>query len=236
MTRVGIQPDRIAGESYSDRWRAALQASGAEVDELNLLAADALDQAARCDGVMWRYTHSPREKQRARGIVAAIEHGLGIPVFPNYATSWHYDEKRSQHYLLQALGAPAPTTWVFWDETEARNWALEAPYPVVFKLSRGAGSCNVVKVVDRAQADRLITRAFHRGHFSMGSNESGRPLRFPRRSGDARGGMRRLFDAAAYGVFGLFPPVDSLWWETEKDYAYFQEFVPGNGFDTRGSP
>lgn len=51
---IGIHPDKVGQESYSDKWIELLLAQGVEVKTLNLLAIDALDQARKCDGIMWR--------------------------------------------------------------------------------------------------------------------------------------------------------------------------------------
>jgi len=42
---IGIHPDRIGQESYSDKWKEFLEGRGAEVRWLDLLAEDALEQA-----------------------------------------------------------------------------------------------------------------------------------------------------------------------------------------------
>ena len=38
--------------------------------------------------------------------MAALEHGMGIPVFPTWKTIWHFDDKIGQYYLLRAAGIP----------------------------------------------------------------------------------------------------------------------------------
>ena len=36
-----------------------------------------------------------------------------------------------------------------------------------------------------------------------------------------------------YVMLNRYPPLPSTWWKPERNYAYFQEFLPGNTFDTR---
>jgi glutathione synthase/RimK-type ligase-like ATP-grasp enzyme len=230
---IGIHPDRIGEESYSEKWAEFLLARGAEVRTLNLLAPDALEQARQCDGVMWRWAHNPQDKQSAQRILYTIEHYLGIPVYPDSPSAWHYDEKVAQFYLLQALRAPMPQTWLFWHRDQALAWARAAPYPVVFKLSPGASSANVIKVDTEAQAVNLINRAFRRGIFPMTMNEHRISLGFPRSRAQAKAMLRRLIDALRYVWRADYPALSPAWWKPELGYVYFQEFLPGNAFDTR---
>lgn len=230
---IGIHPDLIAGESYSQKWAQFLAAQGVEVCNIDLLATDALEQACRCDGVMWRWAHNPQDKQSAQRILYTLEHYFGIPVYPDSRTAWHYDEKTAQFYLLQALNAPTPRTWVFWDRESALNWAKKASYPLVFKLSVGAGSANVIKVHNEREAHSLIDRAFRRGIFPMTMNEYRNSSGWPRSIRHAGRMGRRLIEAVRYVLDAEYPPLHKVWWKPEYGYAYFQEFLPGNEFDTR---
>ena len=47
----------------------------------------------------------------------------GKKVFPDFNTVWHFDDKVGQKYLLEALDLPLVPTWVFYDKTEALQWA-----------------------------------------------------------------------------------------------------------------
>ena len=228
--RIGVHPDR--DRAFSDKWREFLLARGAEVVVLDLLASDALEQAKLCDGIMWRWFHIQDDKQSARIILHTIENYLGIPVFPSVATSWHFDDKVAQYYLLAALGAPQPEASIFWDEERALAWAASARYPVVFKLTAGAGSSNVLKLDSPAEAQKWISKMFHRGIFPMMMNEY-RPPVLPRTRREAKERVARVADAAKYIVTGEMPGLPEHWWKPEKGYAFFQEFLPGNEFDTR---
>ena len=86
-------------ESFAPRWLEALQARGVQVRELDLLGPDPLGQVAGCDGVMWHWFHYPHEERMAAlPILRVIEEHLHIPVFPDMATGWHYDDKIAQSY------------------------------------------------------------------------------------------------------------------------------------------
>jgi glutathione synthase/RimK-type ligase-like ATP-grasp enzyme len=230
---IGIHPDRIGNESYSDKWIEFLQARGVEVRILNLLAQDALEQARICDGVMWRWAHRPQDKQSAQRILYAIEHYLKIPVYPNSDTSWHFDEKVAQYYLLKTLGAPMPRTWVFWDITQAVEWIKTSNYPLIYKLSAGAGSANVIRVDNKKQAAFLIRRAFRRGTFPWTVNKIRQQRSSPFGLGGIKSLLVRIRDSTRYVFTGDYPALPSVWWKPEYGYVYFQEFLPDNQFDTR---
>lgn len=229
---IGIHPDRIGEESYSEKWTESLCAYGVEVRILNLLALNALEQARQCDGVMWRWAHNPQDKQVAPRVLYTIEKYLGIPVYPNHDTAWHYDEKVAQYYLLQTLGVPMPRTWIFWDRESALEWARNTDYPKIFKLSCGAGSANVVKVASQHQAAQLIDQMFGRGVFPYTMNEY-RPAILPRNLRQFRGMLARIKQGLKFGLKDLYPPLPSFSWRPEKGYVYFQEFLPNNDFDVR---
>ncbi|MCX7048098.1 MAG: hypothetical protein NTX50_21765 [Candidatus Sumerlaeota bacterium] len=229
---IGIHPDEQAKDNYSEKWERFLRARGVETRALDLLAPDALDQARGCDGVMWRWLHTPQDKQSAQRILFVIERCLKIPVFPNVNTSWHFDEKIAQFYLLEALGAPMPKTWLFWDRERAESWARKAAYPVVFKFSSGAGSANVILVNSAAQAMELIQRAFTTGCYPYLMNEYRRPRGLELFAHPLEAAMRAR-DSMRYIWSAEYPLPNTAWWKPERGYAYFQEFLPGNTFDTR---
>ena len=90
-----------------------------------------------------------------------------------------------------------------------------------------------MKIGSRDQALRLIADAFHRGIFPMTFHEHRPPRGVPRGVRRARRAARRVLEAAEFAWSGRYPALDPGWWEPEKGSVYFQEFLPGNEFDTR---
>jgi glutathione synthase/RimK-type ligase-like ATP-grasp enzyme len=230
---IGIHPDKVGQESYSDKWIEFILAQGVEVKTLNLLALDALEQTRTCDGIMWRWAHNPKDKQSAKKILYTIEHYLNIPIYPNQYTSWHYDEKIAQYYLLSSLSAPTPKTWLFWNREQALDWVKTAPYPVVFKLSAGAGSSNVLKVNTYREAVHLVNTSFERGIFPMTLNPYQHSAGFRRSFVQLKSLGKRIRDGFGYIWSGKYPRLHPQWWKPEFGYIYFQEYLPDNAYDTR---
>jgi hypothetical protein len=120
-----------------------------------------------------------------------------------------------------------PKTWVFWDKQSAMEWALQADYPKVFKLSAGGGGKDVIMVSGAREACRLIELMFgygiggwqHRALGDSGNTQLGRKL----------GYLGHRCKAAMNFAFRGRPPFRQ---SPERGYAYFQEFIPGNSFST----
>ena len=221
-------------DGYAGRWETALQARGAKVKRLDLLGADPLGQVAGCDGVMWHWLHYPHEvRLAALPILRVIEEQLGLPVFPDLATGWHYDDKIAQSYLLEAVGVPIPKTQVFWRKADALAWCEQANYPVVAKLAVGASSQNVRLIRDAAEAKAYVGRCFSGSGIWVHPEDrpQGWAIGMRRRLMKA---VRRVRPAAGYLFANRFPPMPHpTFWMPQKNYALFQEFLPGNEFDTR---
>jgi glutathione synthase/RimK-type ligase-like ATP-grasp enzyme len=149
-----------------------------------------------------------------------LEHELGLVVYPDQATCWHYDDKITQQYIFKALGIATPETWVWFDAEHALEWSRTATYPLVLKLWTGAASENVRLVKTPAEAELWIRRLFGPGVGRLDEIPMVPPP----------GLYQRLRAAGAIVLKKSYPrrPV-----ELHKDYVMFQEFIPDNPHDTR---
>ncbi len=215
--------------SYSDRWIDWCLKKKVPFKRLNCLSNDVIRQCAGLSAVLWHWTlMSLEEPLVARQIIAALEQA-GILVFPSTATCWHYDDKAGQKYLLESIGAPLIPTWVFTNETEANEWIAAATWPKVFKLRGGAGSENVQLVQSRHHAEALCRRAFGSGFSGSPGYLYDAPVRL-RHIGSWRECREKLKRAPRSIVETVqrrrYAP-------RQRGYVLFQEFMPGNEFDTR---
>jgi len=164
----------------------------------------------------------------ARNILISAKE-LGLKVFPDYYTSWHFDDKISENYLLEAAGSKIPNSWIFYSYEEANNWIDNlANFPIIGKLRCGSGSSNVKLVANKKEALKYSSKMFGRGRkytpnllFKASSNiKSARSLK------TIIGRVTRIPD--------FFEPMNkSKDFPNEKGYVYFQEFIPNEGFDLK---
>jgi ribosomal protein S6-L-glutamate ligase RimK-like protein len=210
---IAIQPDNFGpNDASSPLWTRLLQEAGHQVRQVDVHRADILEQLQGCHGFMWRHWHHPSSRQIAKRLLPVLERQVGLVMYPDQNTCWHYDDKIAQHYLLQAAGIPQPQTWVWFDREMATEWATNAHYPLVIKLWSGAGGSNVRMVQDQSAAIRWINRLFDAGIVSLDEAET---------TGFSR-------------IRGLLRSLDvPTPWEIHRGYVLLQEFLPVNDFDTR---
>jgi hypothetical protein len=216
---VAIQPDDYSSDpskedASSPRWAKALEKKGVEVRWVDVYRADILDQLQGCHGFMWRWAHFNGMARIARRLLPVIERELKLAVYPDQNTCWHYDDKIAQAYLLKAAGIPHPLTWVWFDRDKALAWLEQAFFPMVMKLATGAGASNVVLLKNKSEAATLTRKMF------AGFQES--------LTGSAVKQARRAIKGFAKGT-----PLLDRGYEPQAGYAFFQEFLPENDFDTR---
>lgn len=181
-----------------------------------------------CGALMWHFNQgNPKDVIVSKQILFALEH-TGLKVFPDFYTSWHFDDKVAQKYLFERIGLPFVSSYVFFDKNEALKWVAETTFPKVFKLRGGAGSSNVKLAKNQTQAQNLIKKAFSRGfsNYDRWGNirERWRKWRLGKTNlYDVLKGVARLFYVPEFAKIG----------GKEKGYVYFQDFIPNNDFDIR---
>jgi len=215
--------------SFSDRWIEYCRERDILFRIIDAFSSDLMDQAKCLKAFLWHWPYDDYAPQLvARQILRSLEI-VGLIVFPNTDTCWHYDDKLAQKYLLEAVAAPLAPTWVFYRLQDAMDWLAGATFPKVFKLRRGASSDNVRLVTSRKEATRLCKVAFTRGFDGVPSyfGDFTRKVRQVR----SRGGLGAKLMRAP-GVLHtlhkrrrLVPP--------ERQYVYFQEYMARNAYDTR---
>ncbi|GFO64858.1 hypothetical protein M1B72_04890 [Geomonas paludis] len=96
--------------------------------------------------------------------VRVIAEDLGMPIFPSYSALWMWESKRRTFYWLKANGISHPRTWVFYDRSQALQFAARTDLPVVFKSNMGSGASGVIIFERRSQLRRHISRCFCKGY------------------------------------------------------------------------
>jgi len=164
----------------------------------------------------------------AQSIVRSIE-ATGVGIFPGSAEFWHFNDKIAQKYLFESFAIPCCPTLIFYDRDCAINWAASVSYPKIFKLKCGAGSSNVTMVKSFAQAESLINQMFGAGKRSISSifQDMATKVYKHKKNHDWIKTLRNIH----HTIRNLRNVNRST--PCEIGYAYFQDFMSGNYFDTR---
>lgn len=233
--KIAIHPDKYRNQSYSNKWKHFLEERNVEVKDVNLWKQDAIEQIRGCDGVMWRWNQTESNKAALK-ILTSIEKYQKILTFPSSTSTWHYDDKVSQKYILISINAPIPDTWIFWNKEDALNWAENTSFPKVFKLSSGASSNNVILAKDKKQAISLINEMFGRGLCSdqnlsdISSEHKIKNVNFHRFFSNMAKVAKIEFE---HSIDKYYQPLLCPRFALQRGYCYFQEFLSENEYDTR---
>lgn len=215
--------------TFSDQWIALSREKQIPHVIVNCFDNDIIQQLEDIQGLLWHFSHTrPIDLMIARSVIQATEQA-GKRVFPSIRTCWHFDDKIAQKYLLETVHAPLVASHIFYSLEQCEKWLSRTSFPLVFKLRRGAGSANVrlVKSVDSAigVAQKMFSKGIRPVPNFTGfvSNNLSSVVQ--------SGLLRRKFNRIPVVAYHIWKTVRQ--WENEKGYAYFQEYLPGNNFDTR---
>ena len=216
--------------TFSDRWIEYCDKFHIEYKLVDAYANDIIDQISDCSGFMWRWHHNDyRDQLFARQLILSLE-SQGMAVFPDANTSWHYDDKLGQKYLLESVNAPLVNTYVFYRKAEALAWAKDTDYPKVFKLRGGAGSQNVRLVKSYSAAKQLIHKAFGRGFPVIDHHALYRDAIWNYKR---EGGVKNLLRIIKRILTMYTISQNEKMKQSQPGYIYFQEFIPNNTYDDR---
>lgn len=214
--------------SFSDFWILFCKNNKIDYKVVNAYDSEIIKNVKDCDIFMWHHDHNNyKDLIVAKKVLFALEQA-GKIVFPNFKTGWHFDDKVAQKYLLEAFEVPLVSSEVFYDETEALKWIENADFPVVFKLKGGSGASNVKLLKSKYEAQKLTKRLFGKGisshDYRMYVSEKWRHF--------LENGYRiKDLSKIIYRYFIKDDFVKNI--AQEKNYIYFQKFIPNNKYDTR---
>lgn len=215
-------------DSFSEQWIEYCENNNIEYKVVNAYDSDIIQQLKNYDIFMWHYHHADyRDIQISKSILFSLEQA-GIKVFPDFKTSWYFDDKVAQKYLLESVNAPLVPSFVFYDKKQAINWAQKTNYPKVFKLKGGAGASNVKLANNKKQALKLINKSFGKGF-----KQNDYWYEFKDRWGKYQANKMRFFQTLSPLFRIIKPRIFDKLSNNEKGYVYFQEFIPNNNSDIR---
>jgi glutathione synthase/RimK-type ligase-like ATP-grasp enzyme len=215
--------------SFSDRWIKYCEEKHIFHSIVNCYDSDIIAKLRDFDVLLWHWHHAdPKAILFARQFFLSVKN-MGIKVFPDINTCWHFDDKVGQKYMFESIGAPLVPSYVFYDRKEAIDWIETTNFPKVFKLRGGAGSANVCLIKNQYEAKKKCRIAFGKG-FKANAGYFGdfsTKMRKTCKKNDFLGKIRRLPSS----LMNLY--VNNKIRAREKGYIYFQDFIENNKCDTR---
>ena len=214
--------------TFADHWIKYCQDNNIPYKAVNAYDNNIIEQIKDCDAFMWHHNHvGAKDVLFAKQLLFSLQMA-GVKVFPDFNTGWHFDDKVGQKYLFEAIDAPLVPSYVFYTKEEAIDWVNKTTFPKVFKLRGGAGAANVRLARTKADAVKLINKAF----------SSGFPVF------DKRGHLKETIRKYKEGKLTLWQfgsGIKRLFYKSDFDkyaskqigYAYFQDFIPNNTCDIR---
>ncbi len=223
---IGLHKDQHGRvDPYLQIYEQILDHNGIKHLRLEASQPDFWEIVAKLDLILFHWVYIDRDHQMAETLIPIIEKEMGKRCFPDWNTFWHYNDKIKQYYLLKQHNFPVVKSHIFWDERKAYRWIDSAKFPLVFKLSRGAFSQDVILIKDKKTAKVLISQMFDKGLIPGSLPASG----YPKLSD----GYRKFRNFAWIYKQKLLGKYIHLKWEREKGYVFFQNFLPANPFTTR---
>lgn len=224
--KIAILQPRLT--TYSPYWVAYCQEHGYEYKTFNPYDSDIVNKIRDYDIVMFDHHQADyKDVLFAKQLLYSLEQA-GKVVFPNFRTGWHFDDKLGQKYLFEAMGIQAAKAWVFYDKESAYKWIATTDFPKVFKLRGGAGAANVMLARNSKEARHLVDKAFGRGFAQFRGRDYVRDQCKAYKAGKIN--LKALLRSLGRLVI---PREFARMHAPEKGYAYFQEFIPNEGFDYR---
>lgn len=224
---IAIHETKIKG-FFSNRWVDYCDKKNIPYKIVNCYSSNIMEELADCDALLWHFSHAhPIDFQIAIHILRSLEN-TGKKTFPNVNSSWHFDDKVAQKYLLESIGAPTIPSWVYYTKKDAKQAISKIEFPKVFKLKGGAGSANVKLIKNKKQAIKYINKAFGKGfrQFDRWGLFKDAISNFKK----GKISLKKL--GLEFGKIFIKSDYEKVK-GNENGYIYFQEFIPNNNFDIR---
>ncbi|MEX1121723.1 MAG: hypothetical protein WED82_06300, partial [Balneolales bacterium] len=197
---------------------------------VNCFDSDIIDQLKDCEGLMWHWTLSDHKAVLfARQLTYSLKKA-GIKVFPDESTCWHYDDKVGQKYLLEAINAPLVPSHIFYDKKKALDWISRTKFPKVFKTRNGAASRNVRLIQNKSVARKIVNKSFGKGIPGYDKVNEFKESLWKYKTNK---GLKSFGRVCKYFFMLPLPKRFQPEYTNEKNYVYFQDFIPDNGYDIR---
>lgn len=215
--------------TWDTEWITFCKKNEIDFEIVNCFDSNILEILKNFDILLWHFSHySLQEMTFARTIINAAKM-MGLMVFPNYNTSWHFDDKIAETYLLKTIAAPIPESWMFYTKESATEFFNKhCKYPIVAKLKSGSGSSNVKLLKNRKTAIKYTIKMFNKGFKTAPS------IMFKTKSNVLSSRNLNTIIKRAKRIPDFIQSfAKSKQLPDERGYVFVQEFVPNDGYDLK---
>lgn len=220
---------RTNEKQTSSYWVEWLTQKGIPFEFVDCYRSDIISILPNYSVLLWHYSNYVNADLMEAQHILDIAESLGLMVFPNHNTGWHFDDKIAEMYALEAVSAPIPQNWVFYSLDSCLEWLKnEAQYPIVAKLRRGSGSNNVKLIKNYSTAKKYTIRMFSRGISPAQSlvYKAYSKIQSTKNWEMFKNRFKQIPNFLRARRFGHGMPI-------ERGYCNFQEFVPNENFDIK---
>lgn len=222
--------DIFTHSSLWDReWEQYCKEMKIDYEIVNCFDNNILEKLKHFDILLWHFSgDSLQEMQFARTILTSAKN-MGLRVFPDFHTSWHFDDKVAESYLLETADAPTPKNYVYYTKESALHFLkYDCSYPIIAKLRTGSGSNNVIKIDNYRQGAEYVNRMFGKGIDSS-------PKLFYKASSNLKSSknIKTILNRIKRVPDFIERIKKNRAFSEEKGYVYFQEFIKTDGFDLK---
>jgi glutathione synthase/RimK-type ligase-like ATP-grasp enzyme len=217
--------------SFSERWIEYCKLNNVNYIIVDCFNTDIIELLLKekVTHLMWNFHHSSVYDLTVSAYVLNSVELMGMNTFPNFNSRWHFDDKIAQKYLFESLDIPVAQNYVFYSQSETEKFLKHISFPIVGKLKRGAGATNVKLIKSYTEGKHFVDLMFNKGVSSSGSSFGNldQKIRVIKKVKNPITLIKKLFN-----YLKKFKKERSIA-NPEKGYAYFQEFMPNNNYDTR---
>ena len=210
-------------------WEEWLNEHNIPWEYVDCYRSDIINELPKYSALLWHYSNFVNADLMEAQNILNLAAEMGLVVYPDYYTGWHFDDKIAEMYALQAAGAPIPDSWVFYEMDKCIGWLeKEAVYPIVAKLRRGSGSNNVKMIKNVSEGKRYAKKMFGKG-FSPTQSLAYKTYSKIQSTHDWETFVNRFHQIPNFlkaRKYGKGMPM-------ERGYCYFQDYIENDGYDLK---
>jgi len=215
--------------AWTDTWIEFCRENNIDYIIIDCYQPDVIEKLRDCDCLLWHFSNYVLPDMMIARSVLYSAKNMGIRIFPDFESSWHFDDKVAETYLLESVNASIPASWMFYLHEDCAAWLKsKAQFPLIAKLRCGSGSHNVKLLKTRTQALKYSSRMFKKGfktqpHLIFKAKSQ---LMSSRSFSVVKARMKRIPEfLRTLSRAKMFPK--------EHGYVFFQEFIPNDGYDLK---